>query len=140
VPANPFGAKAGQNLDLQGAAGAAARAVADGSGNGNDRLGTSRSFKEFHNPFADDAPNPLRGLRQREPQLFLDISKYLVSKLGPTALGFAVKANEELDDFTAVDAGPLIERWLEQHHSELKADCVRSSDMPEHVRALLCEK
>jgi hypothetical protein len=147
VPANPFGAKvgsaeAGQNVDLQGAAGAAARAIADGSGNGNgnDRLGTARGFKEFHNPFADDAPNPLRGLRQREPQLFLDISKYLVSKLGPAALGFAVKANEEVDDFTAVDAGPLIERWLEQHHSELKADCVRSSDMPEHVRALLCEK
>ncbi len=96
-------------------------------------------FRRYHDPFADDAPNPLVGLRLREPQLFSDISHFLVQAFGPAALGFAVGASSEIDDFSGPNAGILIEKWIQQHHSDLQRECRLQQDtMDEHVRRLLC--
>jgi hypothetical protein len=96
-------------------------------------------FRRYHDPFAEDAPNPLVGLRLREPQLFSDISHFLVKAFGPAALGFAVGASSEIDDFSGPDAGVLIEQWIQQHHSDLQRECrLQQETMDEHVRRLLC--
>jgi hypothetical protein len=151
APSDPFGSRAnstpGSGLpsglpsgrDLFGQAGAAAGAqVNEGKGDGTEPRGNA--FRRYHDPFADDAPNPLAGLRLREPQLFSDMTKYLVKTFGPAALGFAVGASSEIDDFTRPDPGLLIERWIQAHHSDLALECKRNQDsMDEHVRALLCD-
>ncbi len=147
VPANPFGNPAGNpassnpngsdGLNLDRSISDAAAAVA-GNGNNPGVYSRQRGFKKFNNPFAEEFPSRLQRLYAREPQLFLDLTKFIVKTFGRAALGAALNANEEINDFTAVDAGPLIEQWIQAHHSDLKRECVKDSDMPEHVRELLC--
>ena len=98
------------------------------------------AFRRYNDPFAEDYPSRLRGLRMREPQLFSDVSKFLVKTFGPAALGFALKASDEHYDFAGPELGPLLEKWIEQHHGDLELECKRNApDMSEHVRKLLCE-
>ena len=138
LPSDPFASsgsgKGPRDLLGQGIDAAAAQVAAtpDANARGN-------AFRRYHDPFADDAPNPLAGLRLREPQMFSDVSRFLVKTFGPAALGFAVGASSEIDDFSGPNAGVLIEQWIQQHHSDLQRECrMRQETMDEHIRRLLC--
>jgi hypothetical protein len=126
--------------DLMSQAGRAAAAqVGEAFENAPD---TRRAFRRYNDPFAEDRPNPFAGLRMREPQLFLDVTKFLVDKLGPVAWG-ALLGNlqsDEQKDFTGQELGPLIERYLYEHHGDLKRECElgQENSMPDHVRKLIC--
>ena len=139
LPSDPF-ARAGSGKgprDLLGQGlDAAAAQVRDGVGDSYKR---GDAFRRYSDPFADDAPNPLAGLRLREPQLFSDLSRFLVKAFGPAALGFAVGASGEIDDFSGPNAGVLIDQWIQQHHGDLQRECrMRQDTMDEHIRRLLC--
>ena len=116
----------GSGLDLySGIAEAAADQAAQ-----NAPKDTRNAFRRYDDPFADNQPSRLKGLRMREPQLFLDIAKYLVRQLNVAGVGFALVqlgANEEIDDFTDADLGPLIRAWTELHHGDLTAECRREN-------------
>jgi hypothetical protein len=137
LPSDPFASTPGSGgRDLFGqAAAAAASQVGEKTG----ASGNSNAFRRYHDPFAEDYPSRLSGLRMREPQLFSDVSKYLVKTFGSAALGFAIKPSDEFQDFSGPDMGVLIEQWIQAHHSDLKQECKRNQEtMDEHVRALLC--
>ena len=139
LPSDPF-ARAGSGKGPRDFLGqgrdAAAAQVGANAGNANQ---SGRAFRRYRDPFADDAPNPLSGLRLREPQMFSDVSRFLVKTFGPAALGFAVGASSEIDDFSGPNAGILIEQWIQQHHSDLQRECrMRQETMDEHIRRLLC--
>ena len=139
LPSDPF-ARAGsgkgpRDLLGQGIDAAAAQVGA----NGADSYERGNAFRRYSDPFADDAPNPLAGLRLREPQMFSDVTRFLVKTFGPAALGFAVGASSEIDDFSGPNAGVLIEQWIQQHHGDLQRECrMRQETMDEHIRRLLC--
>lgn len=139
LPSDPF-ARAGSGRgprDFLGQGRDAAAAQVSANAGGSDQRGSA--FRRYHDPFADDAPNPLAGLRLREPQMFGDVSRFLVKTFGPAALGFAVGASSEIDDFSGPNAGLLIEQWIQQHHSDLQRECrMRQETMDEHIRRLLC--
>ena len=139
LPSDPF-ARAGSGKGARDLLGqgldAAAAQVRDGVGDSYKR---GNAFRRYSDPFADDAPNPLAGLRLREPQLFSDLSRFLVKAFGPAALGFAVGASGEIDDFSGPNAGVLIDQWIQQHHVDLQRECrMRQDTMDEHIRRLLC--
>ena len=139
LPTDPF-ARAGsgkgpRDLLGQGIDAAAAQVGA----NGADSYQRGNAFRRYNDPFADDSPNPLAGLRLREPQMFSDVTRFLVKTFGPAALGFAVGASSEIDDFSGPNAGVLIEQWIQQHHGDLQRECrMRQETMDEHIRRLLC--
>ena len=139
LPSDPF-ARAGSGKgprDFMGQGRDAAAAQVGANAAASNQGGSA--FRRYHDPFADDAPNPLAGLRLREPQMFSDVSRFLVKTFGPAALGFAVGASSEIDDFSGPNAGILIEQWIQQHHSDLQRECrVRQETMDEHIRRLLC--
>ncbi len=139
LPADPFARPGsgrgprdliGQGIDV---------AAAQVGENTADSYPRGNAFRRYRDPFADDAPNPLAGLRLREPQMFSDVSRFLVKTFGPAALGFAVGASSEIDDFSGPNAGVLIEQWIQQHHGDLQRECrLRQETMDEHIRRLLC--
>ena len=139
LPLDPF-ARAGSGKGPRDLIGQGLDAAAAQVGeNGTDSNERGNAFRRYNDPFADDAPNPLAGLRQREPQLFSDVSRFLVKTFGPAALGFAVGASSEIDDFSGPNAGILIDQWIQQHHSDLQRECrLRQETMDEHIRGLLC--
>lgn len=134
---DPFATGPGGRDLLSQAQQAASAQVGEQIRSTGDRRG---AFRRYSDPFAEDYPSRLRGLRMREPQLFSDVSKFLVKTFGPAALGFALKASDEHYDFAGPDLGPLVENWIQQHHSDLKQECKRNAaEMSEQVRKLLCE-
>lgn len=138
LPADPF-ARAGAGRGPRDLLGQGADAAAAQVGENADSNSRGNAFRRYSDPFADDAPNPLADLRLREPQMFSDVSRFLVKTFGPAALGFAVGASSEIDDFSGPNAGVLIEQWIQQHHSDLQRECrMRQETMDEHVRRLLC--
>ena len=73
------------------------------------------------------------------PMIGRIFSDEYVKTFGPAALGFAVGASSEIDDFSGPNAGMLIEQWIQQHHSDLQRECrMRQETMDEHIRRLLC--
>ena len=138
LPSDPF-ARAGSGRGPRDLLGQGADAAAAQVGANADAYPRGNAFRRYHDPFADDAPNPLAGLRLREPQMFSDVSRFLVKTFGPAALGFAVGASNEIDDFSGPNAGILIEQWIQQHHGDLQRECrLRQETMDEHIRRLLC--
>ena len=139
LPSDPF-AGAGAGLGPRDLLGQGRDAAAAQVGEkANDAYERRSAFRRYSDPFADDAPNPLAGLRLREPQMFSDVSRFLVKTFGPAALGFAVGASSEIDDFSGPNAGVLIEQWIQQHHGDLQRECrMRQETMDEHIRRLLC--
>lgn len=139
LPADPF-ARPGSGSSPRDLLGQGATAAAAQVGeNAADSYSRGNGFRRYHDPFADDAPNPLAGLRLREPQMFSDVSRFLVKTFGQAALGFAVGASSEIDDFSGPNTGVLIEQWIQQHHSDLQRECrIRQETMDEHIRRLLC--
>lgn len=138
LPSDPF-ARAGSGKGPRDLLGQGRDAAAQVAANAADSNQGGGAFRRYHDPFADDAPNPLAGLRLREPQMFSDVSRFLVKTFGPAALGFAVGASSEIDDFSGPNAGVLIEKWIQQHHSDLQRECrMRQETMDEHIRRLLC--
>lgn len=134
---DPFATGPGGRDLLSQAQQAAAAQVGEQAASAGDRR---NAFRRYSDPFAEDYPSRLRGLRMREPQLFSDVSKFLVKTFGAAALGFALKASDEHYDFAGPDLGPLVEKWIQQHHGDLELECKRNApDMSEHVRKLLCE-
>ena len=128
----------GSGLDLMSGV---AQAAADQAAQNAPR-DTRNAFRRYDNPFAEDQPNRLDGLRLREPQLFLDIAKYLVSTLGDAGLQYTLVqlgSNEEIDDFTDVDMGRLIKAWTDLHHGDLTKDCRQNNpDLSPAMREVLC--
>jgi hypothetical protein len=101
--------------------------------------GRGNAFRQYNDPFADDTPSRLRKLRLRDPIAFADVARYMVQKFGRAALGAALGANEEIYDRAGVDPGPLIERWLEQHHGDLKKECKQGNqELPPALREIVC--
>lgn len=134
---DPFATGPGGRDLLSQARQAASAQVGEQAASAGDRR---NAFRRYNDPFAEDYPSRLRGLRMREPQLFADVSKFLVKTFGPAALGFALKVSDEHYDFAGPDLGPLVEQWIQQHHGDLELECKRkASEMSEHVRKLLCE-
>jgi|GEM_PF-6633434 len=131
----------GQNspsLDLYGGI---AQAAADQAGQ-NATRDSRNAFRRYDDPFVDDQPNRLKGLRLREPQLFLDIAKFLVKQLRTAGVGYALVqlgANEEINDFTDADLGPLIRAWTDMHHGDLTAACRQNNpNLSPEMRDVLC--
>lgn len=134
---DPFASGPGGRDLLSQAQQAAAAQVGEQASRAGDRRS---AFRRYNDPFAEDYPSRLRGLRMREPQLFSDVSKFLVKTFGAAALGFALNASDEHYDFASPDFGPLVERWIEAHHGDLEQECKRNAaEMSEQVRKLLCE-
>ncbi len=133
LPSDPF-ARAGSgkgNRDLVGQGLDAAAAQVDE--NGADSYERGNAFRRYHDPFADEAPNPLAGLRLREPQLFNDVLKFLVKSFG------AVANDGPGHSFSGPNGGVLMEQWIRMHHSDLQRECrVQQETIDEHVRRLLC--
>ena len=133
LPSDPF-ARAGtgkgpRDLLGQGLDAAAAQAGEDAT-NSRER---GNAFRRYSDPFADDAPNPLAGLRLREPQLFNDVLKFLVKSFG------AVANDGPGHSFSGPNGGVLMEQWIRLHHSDLQRECrVQQETIDEHVRRLLC--
>jgi hypothetical protein len=138
VGKNASGSASGQDL-LSQAGRAAAAEVGERFENAPD---TRRAFRRYNDPFAEDRPNPFAGLRMREPALFRDVTQFLIKKLGAVALAAALGTlnSDELNDTTNVNLGPLIERYLQEHHGDLKRECElkQENSMPDHVRKLIC--
>ncbi len=133
LPSDPF-ARAGSGKgprDLLGQGlDAAAAQVGENAGDSYER---GNAFRRYSDPFADDAPNPLAGLRLREPQLFNDVLKFLVKSFG------AVANDGPGHSFSGPNGGVLMEQWIRLHHSDLQRECrVQQETIDEHVRRLLC--
>jgi hypothetical protein len=128
----------GSGLDLLGdlAEAAADQAAQNAPSDGRN------AFRRYDDPFADDKPDRLRGLKLREPQLFLDLAKYLVGQLNTVGAQYALVqlgSNEEIEDFTDVDLGPLIKAWVELHHGDLSKQCRQNNpDLSAAMRDVLC--
>ena len=128
----------GSGLDLLGDV---AKAASDQAAQNAPRDGRN-AFRRYDDPFAENQPDRLKGLRQREPQLFLDIAKFLVGQLSNVGTQYALVqlgANDEIDDFTDADLGPLIKAWTELHHGDLSKQCRQNNpDLSKAMRDVLC--
>lgn len=125
-------------LDLYGGI---ARAAADQAAQNAPTDGRN-AFRRYDDPFVDDQPSRLEGLRLREPQLFLDLAKFLVGQLSSVGAQYALVqlgANEEINDFTDVDLGPLIKAWIDLHHGDLSKQCRQNNpELSAAMRDVLC--
>ena len=123
--------------DLLGAIGGAAReqVASQGAARGDGRL----PWRRYDDPFIDELPGRLAGLRLREPALFNEISRFLVRTLSQALLGAALGVSEEYDDSAGTNLGPLIDLWLRQHHGDLGLACRQAAGMTAAAREILCK-
>jgi hypothetical protein len=142
LPGRPDG------LNLSDAMSAAAAAeVADGQSQRGDQRS---AFRRYNDPFDDDSPQYLKGLRMRDPVGTAEVLKFLLAALGGGGItvqdrrvtpGTVLSTNVELGPDQGISDSELVQlyqSWLQKHGGELNQACAAYAHMPPEVHAILC--